>query len=424
MLNFVKQRKNDTFVKISFVNTSLFIARQMGKSGKGKNFTGLIKFISILSIALGLAVMIVAMAVVTGFQGEIRDKVIGFGAHIQITNFDYNISFETRPMEADQEFVPELSQIPGVLHTQKFATKPGIIKTREDIHGIILKGVGPDFNWSFFRDKMQQGNIIDFQDSVRSDEVIISKHIANRLQLQTLDDLIVYFIQDPPRLRRFTVAGIYETGLEELDQTFILGDIRHIQRLNNWEQNQVGGIEIMVDDFQNIQQVTSQINEIIPYHLQAKSIRDIYPQLFDWLALLDMNVYVILVLMVLVAGINMITTLLISVLEKTNLIGILKALGGSNQFVRKVFLYNAAFLISRGLFWGNLTGLLFCIVQDQFGLIKLPQDSYYVSEVPINIELVHVLLLNAGTFLVCMGMLILPSYIITRISPVKAIRFR
>ncbi|MFO7978171.1 MAG: FtsX-like permease family protein [Bacteroidales bacterium] len=406
------------------MNTSLFIARQMGKTYKGKNFTGLIKFISILSIALGLAVMIVAMAVVTGFQGEIREKVIGFGSHIQITNFDYNISFETRPMEAEQDFLPELNHIPEIRHVQTFATKPGIIKTEEDIHGIILKGVGPEFNWSFFREKMQEGNVIEFQDSLRSNEVIISRFIARRLQLHTHDDVIVYFIQDPPRLRRFTVAGIYETGLEELDQTFILGDIRHIQRLNNWEENQIGGIEIQVADFEDIQDVAGQINEFIPYHLQARSIRDIYPQLFDWLALLDMNVYVILVLMVLVAGINMITTLLISVLEKTNLIGILKALGGSNHFVRKVFLYNAGFLIARGLFWGNLVGLVFCFLQGSFGLIKLPQDSYYVSEVPINIELMHVVLLNAGTFLICMGMLVLPSYIITRISPVKAIGFR
>lgn len=396
----------------------------MGKAHKGKTFSGLIKFISVLSITLGLAVMITAMAVVTGFQDEIRNKVIGFGSHIQITNFDYNVSYEPQPIASDQHFLSELNLIPGVRHVQAYATKPGIIKTDEDIHGTVLKGIGKDFDWSFFRDRIQQGNILDLNDSVRSNEVIISKYIANRLQLNPGDNIIVYFIQDPPRMRRFDVAGIYETGLEELDQVFILADIRHIQRLNDWEPNQVGGIEILVDDFGNIQNIAEEVFEVMPYNLHARSIREIYPQLFDWLALLDMNVYVILVLMVLVAGINMITTLLLLVLEKTQLIGILKALGGSNEFVRKVFLYNAAFLISKGLLWGNIAGIAFCLIQDHFGVIKLQQDSYYVSEVPINLEVMHVLLLNAGTFAICMAMLIIPSHIITRITPVKAINFR
>lgn len=406
------------------MNTPLFIAKNMGKAHKGKTFSGLIKFISVLSITLGLAVMITAMAVVTGFQDEIRNKVIGFGSHIQITNFDYNVSYEPQPIASDQHFLSELNLIPGVRHVQAYATKPGIIKTDEDIHGTVLKGIGKDFDWSFFRDRIQQGNILDLNDSVRSNEVIISKYIANRLQLNPGDNIIVYFIQDPPRMRRFDVAGIYETGLEELDQVFILADIRHIQRLNDWEPNQVGGIEILVDDFGNIQNIAEEVFEVMPYNLHARSIREIYPQLFDWLALLDMNVYVILVLMVLVAGINMITTLLLLVLEKTQLIGILKALGGSNEFVRKVFLYNAAFLISKGLLWGNIAGIAFCLIQDHFGVIKLQQDSYYVSEVPINLEVMHVLLLNAGTFAICMAMLIIPSHIITRITPVKAINFR
>jgi lipoprotein-releasing system permease protein len=406
------------------LNTPLFIARRMGNQQQGKSLTGLIKFIAVLSITLGLAVMIISMAVVTGFQNEIRDKVIGFGSHIQITNFDYNVSYEPRPIQKDQDFLPYLDLIDGVRHVQVFATKPGIIKTDEDIHGIVLKGIGADFDWSFFRDRLQQGNIIALSDTARSNEVIISRYIANRLRLAPGDDIIVYFIQEPPRVRRFDVVGIYETGLEELDRVFILGDIGHLQRLNNWDDNQVGGFEVLVDNFRNIPAIADQVHDHIPYHLQARSVRDIYPQLFDWLALLDMNVYVILVLMVLVAGINMITTLLISVLEKTNLIGVLKALGSSNKFVRKVFLYNAAFLIGRGLFWGNLAGILFCLVQDHFGLIKLPQESYYVSEVPINLELMHVLLINAGTFAICMAMLIIPSYIVTRISPVKAITFR
>ena len=406
------------------MNTPLFIARRIGSGEKGKTYASLIRKISVLSIALGLAVMIIAVAVVTGFQSEIREKVIGFGAHIQVTNLDYNVSYEPTPINREQEFLEPLKSLPGIRHVQVFATKSGIVKTDEDIHGIVMKGIGTDFDWSFFRDRMVAGNPILLNDSVWSDEVIISKFIANRLKLESGNTIFVYFIQEPPAIRRFTIAGIYETGLEELDEVFILGDIRHIQRLNRWNEDQIGGFEVLVNDFSEIESVKQRVYDIIPYDLNARSIRDIYPQIFDWLALLDMNVYVILILMVLVAAINMVTTLLIAVLERTNMIGILKAVGGSNLLVRKVFLYNASFTIAKGLFWGNVVGLLFCWIQHQFGVITLPQDSYYVSQVPINFELFPILLLNLGTFAICMLMLILPSMIITRISPVRAIIFR
>lgn len=406
------------------MNTPLFIARKIRSGRHGKSYTGLIRKISVLSIALGLAVMIISMAVVTGFQNEIRDKVIGFGSHIQVTNLDYNVSFESAPISSQQDFIEPLKNLPGIRHVQVFATKAGIIKTDEDIHGIVMKGIGPDFDWSFFSQRMIAGNIIQLNDTARSDEVIISKFVANRLQLEPGQSIFVYFIQEPPAIRRFNIAGVYETGIEELDKMFILGDIRHIQRLNRWEADQIGGFEILVDNFKNIESISKEVFNLIPYDLNARSIRQIYPQIFDWLALLDMNVYVILFLMVLVAGINMITTLLIAVLERTNMIGILKAVGGSNRLVRRVFLYNAAFTIARGLFWGNLAGFAICLLQQHFGLITLPQDSYYVSVVPINLELTHVLLVNTGTFAVCMLMLIVPSMIVTRISPVKAIVFR
>lgn len=406
------------------LNTPLFIARRILSGKKGKSFAGLIRKISVLSIALSLAVMIIAVAVVTGFQNEIREKVIGFGAHLQVTNLDYNVSYEPTPISREQDFLEPLKLVPGIRHIQAFATKSGIIKTDEDIHGIVMKGIGTDFDWSFFGDRIVAGTHLVLSDTARSDEVIISKFIANRLSLEPGNTIFVYFIQEPPAIRRFTVAGIYETGLEELDEVFILGDIRHIQRLNQWSEDQIGGFEILVNDFREIETIKQAAFEIIPYDLNARSIRDIYPQIFDWLALIDMNVYVILVLMVLVAAINMITTLLIGVLERTNMIGVLKAVGGSNLLVRKVFLYNASFTIVRGLFWGNVAGLLFCWIQYRFGVITLPQDSYYVSQVPINLDLFPVLLLNLGTFAICMLMLIVPSMIITRISPVKAIIFR
>ncbi len=406
------------------MNTPLFIARRLSGSGAGKSFTSLIKKIAVISIALGLAVMIISMAVVTGFQNEIRDKVIGFGAHIQITNFDYNVSFEPHPISSQQDFLDDIRKLPDVRHVQVFATKPGIIKTDEDIHGVILKGVGPDFDWSFFADRLVRGTTLTMEDTLPSNEAIISQLVSRRLQLDVGDDLFLYFIQDPPRIRRLMVAGIYDTGLEELDRIFALGDIRHIQRLNDWLPDQIGGFEVLVSDFEAIPQVNEEILNLLPYHLDATSIRDLYPQIFDWLSLLDMNVYVIIVLMILVAGINMVTTLLISVLEKTNAIGILKAVGGSNTMIRKVFLYHAGFLISKGLLWGNVIGIVVCVIQGQWGLISLSPESYYVSEVPINLQLSHILLLNGGTFLISMAMLIVPTYVIARISPVRAIIFR
>jgi lipoprotein-releasing system permease protein len=317
-----------------------------------------------------------------------------------------------------------LQELDGVRHVQVFATKAGIIRTGDDIHGVIIKGVGSDFDWSFFEHHLKAGNTLDLTDSVRSDGVIVSAYIASKLKLEPGDRINMYFIQEPPRIRRFDIAGVYETGIEELDKIFILGDIRHIQRLNDWEEDEVGGIEVIADDYRIIPRLSPQVFDMIPYYLNARNIRQLYPQIFDWLALLDMNVYVILILMVLVAGINMITTLLIAVLEKTNLIGILKSLGAANHFIRKVFLYNAAFLISRGLVIGNLTGIIFCLIQNKYGLLRLAQESYYVSVVPVNLEWSHLILLNAGTFIVCMIMLIFPSYIVSRITPVKAMLFR
>ncbi len=406
------------------MNLPYYIALRFGHGDKSSRFTGIVKKISVISIALGLAAMVISVAIVTGFQQEIREKAIGFGSHIQITHFDYNISHETRPISKNQHFYPDLKEVSGIRHIQIFATKAGIIKTDDDIHGTVLKGIGDDFDWSFFDKTIIEGKPISFEKEGASNDIIISKSVANMLNLNLEDDVIIYFIEDPPRVRRLNISGIYETGLTELDELFILGDIRHIQRLNNWDEDEIAGFEVLIDDYDQLERLGNYVYEEIGYELISKTIAQLYPQIFDWLELLDMNVYVIIFLMVIVAGINMITTLLISVLEKTNLIGIMKALGGNNNLIRRIFLYNAGFMIARGLLIGNAIALALCLIQYYTGIITLPQESYYVSEVPININLLHILLLNAGTFLVCIFMLILPSYIVTRISPVKAITFR
>jgi lipoprotein-releasing system permease protein len=405
------------------MNLELFIARRIIARGE-PSFSRPITRITILSIVLGLAVMIVSVAIVTGFQQQIRDKVIGFGSHIQITNYDSNLSYESEPIEKDQDFLATLENIDGIRHVQVFAIKAGILKTEDQMEGVVLKGVGTDYDWSFFNGKIVEGHPIRLSDSVKSDEIILSRNLANRLKLKAGDEVRMYFIiENLTRGRKFSIAGIYETGLEDFDNTFVFGDIGHIQKLNNWDSNHVSGFEVLINKYKNIDRLGATVYQEIPFDLDAVTIKQLYPQLFDWLKLQDMNVIIIIILMVLVASITMVSTLLIMILERTSMIGILKALGSRNWDIRKIFLYNAVYLIGLGLIWGNLIGIGLCLIQQHFGIIKLPQESYYVSVVPINLKIVHLLAINAGTMIICTLILIVPSYIITRITPVKAIRF-
>ncbi len=413
------------------MNLELYIAKRLvGGDERKKSISGPIVTIAIAGIALGLAVMIMSASIVTGFKREIRNKVIGFGSHIQIINFDSNISFETTPVSRNQAFIPDLLMIPEIRHIQPFATKAGIISTREDIQGVVLKGVDNSFDWSFFEQNMVEGSRFIFTDTITSNEAVISQAIASLLRLNVGDDFAMYFVQDPPRVRRFSISGIYETGLEELDKLFVLADLRHIQRLNDWEEHQVSGFEILLYNYDNLDKVTMQVDELAGHvftedfsRLRVVSISNKYPQFFDWLQLLDMNVWVILSLMVIVAGFNMVSGLLILILERTGMIGILKALGLGNTGLRKIFLYQSAFLIAKGLFWGNLIGVGIALIQEYTGVLKLDQASYFISTVPVNLRLSHLFMLNAGTMLITVAMLIVPSYIIGRISPEKTIRF-
>ena len=370
--------------------------------------------------------MIISIAIVTGFQKQIKEKVIGFGSHITITNFEVNSSYEATPLDQNQAFYPFLDTVDGIRHIQIFANKAGIIKTEDQIEGVIFKGVGSDYDWSFFKDKIIEGKYFTISDSIKSNDVIISKSLANRLKLKVGDPLRMYFvIQDEiqPRGRKFDICGIYETGLEEFDKLYVLGDIYHIRKLNKWENNEVGGFEVLIDDFDQIDKMGELVYHLVGYDLNSQTIKQMQPQIFEWLSLHDMNVIVIIALMVLVAGITMISTLLILIIEKTNMIGMLKALGSKNISIRKIFVYNAVYIIGKGLIWGNAIALGLCFLQLKTGIFKLNQESYYVSEVPVNLQLSHFLFINAGTLIVCILMLIVPTYIITKISPVKAIRF-
>ncbi|MGF1587152.1 MAG: ABC transporter permease [Bacteroidales bacterium] len=413
------------------MNLELYIAKRLVRGDERKrSISGPVVAIAIAGIALGLAVMIMSASIVTGFKREIRNKVIGFGSHIQIINYDSNISFETAPVNRNQTFLKDLIEIPEIRHIQPFATKAGIIRTRDDIQGVVLKGIDNTFDWSFFDRNMQEGEKITFTDTITSNDAVISRAIASMLRLNVGDDFAMYFVQDPPRARRLTVSGIYETGLEELDKMFVLADMRHIQRLNDWDDSQISGYEILLDNYDNLDAVKLQVDELAGdifteelSRLRVVSIGDKYPQFFDWLQLLDMNVWVILSLMVIVAGFNMVSGLLILILERTGMIGILKALGLENSGLRKIFLYQSAFLIAKGLLWGNLIGIGLALIQHFTGIIKLDQASYFIATVPVNLRLSHILMLNGGTMIITIAMLIVPSYIIGRISPEKTIRF-
>lgn len=407
---------------------TLLIARRILKGTKG--FSKPIVNIAILGIALGVAIMILTLAVVTGFKSEIREKVIGFGAHIQIVNYDNNKSYEGTAINADQPFLSELRKDPAVRHVQAFATKAGILKTRKqgqgsELHGVVVKGVGSDFDWDFFSRNIKEGSPLQLSDTGRSGDVLISSYHQRKLRLNTGDSLVIYFIQNQQqRARKLKVAGIYETGLGDLfDQIFVIADIAHIRKLNNWDSASVGGFEVLLNHYEDLDAASERINELVGFDLVAQSIKEVNRPVFSWLDAQDINAIVVISLMALVAAINMISALLVIILERTNMIGILKALGLTNGGVRRIFLYNAMFLIGRGLLIGNMIGLSICLLQEHFHFLTLDQDTYYLSAIPVQLEILPVLALNLGAFLLCMFMLLLPALIITSISPVKAIRY-
>lgn len=405
------------------MNIERFIARRLVRGGTG-NFSAPVIRIAVASVALGIAVMIIAVAIVTGFQNQIREKIIGFGSHIQIAKFDSNNSYEFEPISKSSSVYRDVKQIKGVKNIQVFGAKAGIIKTAEQIQGVVFKGVGNDFDWSFFNDKMVSGNVFSLSDTNSGNEVIISQNLADLLKIKVGDPLRMYFILDnQTRARRFLVSGIYNTGLAEFDLKFIFGDIRQIQKLNGWSPDMVSGFDVFINNFSDLDAISDDVYNTIGYELNARSVREMYPQMFDWLELQDMNVIIILILMLLVSGMAMISTILILILERTAMIGILKALGARNLLIRRVFLYNAAYITGKGLLIGNGIGILLCLLQLWFGFFKLPQESYFMSVVPVNLNVLHILALNFGTLVLCTLMMIVPSFIVTRISPVKAIRF-
>ncbi len=423
--------------KIMFLFEYYIAKRQVSGRKKRKTFSGSVVNIVVFGIALCVAVMIIAISILTGFKKEIRNKVVGFGSHIQILKMDSNYSFVTQPISSSQPFLEDLNKLPGIAHIQRFATIPGIMKSAKEYEGIILKGVDSKYDWTFFKKSMKLGEVLNINDSVKTNNIMISSYLAKRLNIVLNGELAVGVIdtKNQTRFRRFKVQGIYETNLQDFDKQFVLCDLRHVVSLNNWGKDIMGkdsisGFEIQVANFDKVDVAAEELYQQINYSvsndqepLRVITIKEKYPQIFDWLNLQDMNITVFLIIMLLVTGFNMISGLLILILESTPLIGLLKALGTNNNSIRKIFLIESFFLTLKGLLWGNLIGLSLCLFQKYTQIIKLEVTSYYISFVPINIQFMDILLLNLGTIVTIILFLLLPSIIVSKLDPVKAIRY-
>lgn len=412
-------------------NWKFFIARRIYRSREGeKEVSKPAVRIAMAGIAIGLAVMIVSVAVVIGFKHQVRDKVIGMGSDIVVSSIEGAQLYQMNPVVANDSLLSVIRDISQVSHVQRYATKPGMIMTADNFQGMIVKGVAQEYDWTYLKAHLQEGEIPALTDSVASNRVLVSRSMADKLSLKVGDKLYTYYIEGNVRARRLTVSGIFQTNFSAFDDYFLITDMYTVNRLNGWEPDQVGGVEVAVSDYRFL----NSVNDDIRGHIQEQTDRygaiycsrtseELYPQIFAWLDLLDTNVWVILILMTGVAGFTMISGLLIIILERTQMIGVLKALGADNASIRQIFLSFSVFLIGRGMCWGNVIGLSCCLIQYFCEPIKLDPATYYVNAVPVELHLGWIVLLNVCTLLVSVGMLVGPSYLISHIHPAKSIRF-
>ena len=411
------------------MNFEYFISKRLisAKDYKSSISAPIIK-IAVSAIAVGVIMMLIAVATGVGLKQKIRDKIAAFNGHIIINNLNNNNSQETqKPISTHQDFYPEFNSVEGIDHIQGVATKYGIIRTETDFEGIIVKGVGTDYRWDYLKEYLVAGKLPVYKKDGYSTEILISEYLSKRLGFKVGDKVIVYFMneenRDRPRLVAFQVSGIFNSGFQEFDETYLIADINQLRRLNKWNEDEVGNFEVFIDDFDEVDVKGGEVYENISSFLDAKTIRQAFPSIFEWVSLFDFNIALIIGIMIIVSGINMITALLVLILERTQMIGMLKAMGSTDWSIRKIFLYNAAYLIIKGLLYGNIIGIGILLAQKYFKLIPLNPETYYVTEAPIYFNWDYILLVNVGTLLLCMVMLLIPSYIITRITPSKSIRF-
>ncbi|MDR1113186.1 MAG: ABC transporter permease [Bacteroidales bacterium] len=381
-------------------------------------------FISMAGVALGLIVMLFAIAVTDGYKKSIRDKIVGMGAHIRISKYDQNYSFEQIPFTRNQFFIPDLEANPDIVKLQYFGTKAGIVKTDNQVEGIVLKGIDTSFNWPVFKPALVEGQLFDLSQPEASDEIIISVRLAKKLQLKTGDKLRAYFVQNPPMQRNFTIAGLYETGMPEYDNQVVLADLRHVQKLNGWDSSQVGAIELFIRDYETVDRMGIWVDEAIGYEMRAETVTQLFPEIFEWVALFDTNVLVLLIITILVSAVTMLSTFFIIVLEQTRKIGLLKALGMSSSQTVTVFLMVAARILLTGMVIGNSIALIICFLQHNYKIIKLNPEIYYVDYIPVLINGWSFVAVNIGVVTVCMAMLLFPAFAFTRkMTAVSALRW-
>jgi lipoprotein-releasing system permease protein len=413
------------------LNFSAYIAKRITFNNKKKKLSESVLKIAVSVVALGMAVMIITVSVVGGFKHEIYKKLIGFQSHITIKNRDINNTFESEPVSANQVFYPSLEKESGISHIQRFATKLGIVKAETEVHGVVLKGAGKDYDWSFLKTHLTEGKIPDVLSESKTKDLLISQKTADILNYKTGDKVFIYFIQNPPKARDFIISGIYDTGMEEYDKAGVFCDIRHIQKINDWDENQVSGFEVFIDNFDDLNNMTQLVEGIVSgiiaedgSMLQVSNFMKDNSFFVQWLKLSDMNVQVILLLMIFVAVLSMIAAMLTIILERTNMIGILKALGANNYSVIRIFIYNGSILILKGMFYGNLFGLIILMIQKFYKLIPLDSKLYYVDSVPVEFNVLNIVLLNAGVFIISALFLIFPAILAAKINPVKTINFK
>ena len=410
------------------MNYEFFLAKRIigNKSYKSSVSAPIIK-IGIVAIAISIIVMLIAIATGIGLEHKIRDKAVAFNGHITISNFDSNASEGAQvPISKNQAFYPEFKSVEGVSHVQAVANKFGIIRTQTDFEGLFLKGVGTDYDWQYFKEFLVEGRLPKYSQNY-SNEVLISKYLADRLGFVVGDSFQMYFMKSdpsqPPNIMKYSVIGIFNSGFEELDKTYLIGDINHVQRLNRWKKDQIGNFEVFIANYNDLDRLGDEVYAQTPSTLDAMTVKQKYATIFEWIPIFTTNIYGIIGIMIFVGAINMITALLVLILERTQMIGILKALGSSNWSIRKVFLYNASYLIACGLFWGNLIGIGILLLQKHFEFLKLDPSVYYVTVAPVYLDWTYVVSLNVMTFILCVLMLLIPSFLISKIVPIKAIEF-
>ena len=404
------------------LNLYHFLSKRIHKGGKD-SFSTVVTKISITSISLGLAIMIISFAILDGFKKNIQEKIFSFSSHMAVTKYDLHKSYEESPLSKNWKLYNNNKLVSEVNHIQVFSHKPGLLKTDEEVIGVVLKGIGKDFNIERFKTNIIKGSFITIGDSSYSPEILVSKRIAFKLKLDVGDTVLMYFVQNPPRFRKLVIKGWYETGLEEFDDLIILGDIKINQKLNDWQDSLVGGFEIFIKDFGKLDYTAEKVFEVMDYDMQLEKITDKYIQIFDWLSLLNRNVLIFLILILFVASFNMVSTIFIMIMERTNMIGMLKALGATNRQVQWVFIFNGLNILLKGLLYGNIAGIGFCALQYYFKLIPLDEENYYMNAVPIEWDWLIIAGLNLLTFLLISVILVFPIMVIAKIKPIKAIRF-